>query len=555
MSAALGTPPPASAAAATSSVAPAAAAFSSLNSQSGSPAASASAAIAPGPDLIYTQRIPRKKSAFRDRVRVHVSGGRGGSGCSSYDTDPYGKGGPDGANGGRGGDVYLVSTDSLSSFALESFHLRAHNGHAGGSQLSKGRNGYSLKVPIPSGTIVSEILDSDPVRGEFRLRFLADLDRSGLEIKVASGGAGGLGNRAFRTQYRKQSRFSTVGNYGSAKWLYLELKCIADVGLVGFPNAGKSSLLAAISNATPLIANYPFTTLAPQIGVVEEGGVLAADHSSKAVDASSPAVSAAASSSSSAAATTDPASSASATERDPLGAPLSHAASRMSRIRVADLPGLISGAASHNRGLGHEFLKHIQRTRVLCYVLDISGADGRDPVSDFVALQQELHTFDPTLLARPAIILANKTDNLGAPGAFVRSKAEMQRKIDELSSVTSLPVLLTSCLRRTGLSPVVSRLFEMVGVQAQREAEDRMAGARELAERQRSMQEQLSEQQLRDAEQERRDQENEAAHAAKQASSSATAATATKPKKPKRLTKKQLAAAAALAAADANAQS
>lgn len=124
---------------------------------------------------------------------MHVAGGRGGSGCSSYDTDPYGKGGPDGANGGRGGDVYLVSTDSLSSFALESFHLRAHNGHAGGSQLSKGRNGYSLKVPIPSGSIVSEILDSDPVRGEFRLRFLADLDRSGLEIKVASGGAGGLG--------------------------------------------------------------------------------------------------------------------------------------------------------------------------------------------------------------------------------------------------------------------------------------------------------------------------------------------------------------------------
>lgn len=164
-----------------------------------------------------------------------MSGGRGGSGCSSYDTDPYGKGGPDGANGGRGGDVYLVSTEQLSSFTLESFHLRAHNGCSGGSQLSKGRNGYSLKVPIPAGSIVSEIIDTDPAKGEYTLRFLADMDRTGLEIKVASGGAGGLGNRAFKTKYRKQARFSTVGNYGTARWLHLELKCIADVGLVGFP--------------------------------------------------------------------------------------------------------------------------------------------------------------------------------------------------------------------------------------------------------------------------------------------------------------------------------
>ena len=133
--------------------------------------------------------------------------------------------------------MYLVSTEQLSAFQLESFHLRAHGGHSGGSQLSKGRNGYSLKVPIPAGTIVSEILDTDAARGEYRLKFLADMDREGLEIKVASGGAGGLGNRAFKTKYRKQARFSTVGNYGTAKWLYLELKCIADVGLVGYPKS------------------------------------------------------------------------------------------------------------------------------------------------------------------------------------------------------------------------------------------------------------------------------------------------------------------------------
>lgn len=178
-----------------------------------------------------------QKSAFRDRVRVHVQGGRGGTGCSSYDTDPYGKGGPDGANGGRGGDVYLVATEQLATFQMETFHLRGQNGRSGGSQLTKGRNGYSLKVPIPAGSIVSEVLATDGEKGEYTLRFMADMDREGLEVKVATGGAGGLGNRAFKTKYRKQARFSTVGRYGTAKWLHLELKCIADVGLVGYPKS------------------------------------------------------------------------------------------------------------------------------------------------------------------------------------------------------------------------------------------------------------------------------------------------------------------------------
>lgn len=168
---------------------------------------------------------------------MHVSGGRGGNGCSSYDTDPYGRGGPDGANGGRGGDVYLVSTSQLSVFGSDSFHLRGQKGHSGGSKLSKGRNGYSLKVPIPAGTVVSEILATDPTKAEYTLKFLADMDREGLELKVATGGIGGLGNRAFKTKYRKQARFSTVGRFGTARWLYLELKCIADVGLVGYPKS------------------------------------------------------------------------------------------------------------------------------------------------------------------------------------------------------------------------------------------------------------------------------------------------------------------------------
>lgn len=178
-----------------------------------------------------------QKSSFRDRVRLHVSGGRGGTGCSSYDRDPYGKGGPDGANGGRGGDVFLVASEALSMLGFDSFHLRAQNGQAGGSNRSKGRNGHSLHVPVPAGTVVSEILATDPSSGEYRLRFLADLDRHGLMLQVARGGSGGLGNRAFRTEYRKQARFSTVGRPGEARWLWLELKCIADVGLVGYPKS------------------------------------------------------------------------------------------------------------------------------------------------------------------------------------------------------------------------------------------------------------------------------------------------------------------------------
>jgi GTP-binding protein len=513
-------------------------------------------------DVVYTQKIPKKRSAFRDRIRIHVQGGRGGSGCSSYDTDPYGKGGPDGANGGRGGDVYLVATEQLSSFSLDSFHLRAHHGRSGGSGLNKGRNGLSMKVPIPAGVIVSEILATDASKGEYTLRFLADMDREGLEIKVASGGAGGLGNRAFKTKYRKNARFSTVGSYGTAKWLHLELKCIADVGLVGYPNAGKSSFLAAISNATPEIANYPFTTLTPQIGVVEEGGVLSVDHASGAPDAAS----------------TSAATAAEEATRDLLGQPLVHARSGMARIRVADLPGLIAGAATHNRGLGHEFLKHIQRTRVLCFVLDVSGNDARDPVSDFLSLQQELHAFDPSLLERPAIILANKIDNVGANSSGVagkiRTRAAMETKLDELAAVTPLPIFRVSCLRRHGLAPVLQALFERVAAsetaRADEQAQAVIEGAerdklirREMQQREQQFIDEQGEDEEMDGEEEHEEEEHsfddqstqrEPDHEAveeprEQATSSAQPSPVkTSPGKTKRMTKRQLRAAAQEAA-------
>lgn len=428
-----------------------------------------------------------------------MSGGRGGAGCSSYDTDPYGKGGPDGANGGRGGDVYLVSTDQLANFQMETFHLKGQNGRAGGSSLAKGQNGFSLKVPIPAGTVVSEILSTDPQRGEYKLKFLADMDRPGLEMKVATGGDGGLGNRAFKTQYRKQARFSTIGRVGTARWLHLELKCIADVGLVGYPkcvlqvtnkrcrqvvvhffllgrihiflsfsfsslpvllfflfffSAGKSSFLAAISNATPEIANYPFTTLHPQVGVVELGAFQEDGNDESSLP---------------------PSSSLDSNSAIPHATPLT--LSSMSRMTVADLPGLISGASRANKGLGHEFLKHIQRTKVLCYVLDISGNDDRCPIEDFRSLQQELQHFDSTLLRRQSIIIANKIDNTSK-----RKKSWMKSKLNELSQVTTLPIYVTSCLNRTGLSVVVQELGKMVEQQL---TDDREEGKRMIIEEKR----------------------------------------------------------------------
>lgn len=318
-------------------------------------------------------------------------------------------------------------------------------------------------------------------------------------------------------------------------------------------SAGKSSLLAAISNATPEIANYPFTTLAPQVGLVEEGGVLAPTHSARVADAgmSSPG--------------TAP------TARDPLGAPLSLGASAMRRMRVADLPGLISGAATANRGLGHEFLKHIQRTRVLCYVLDVSGNDGRDCVSDFLSLQQELHAFDPALLQRPALIVANKIDNVasGIAGSM-RSRAAMDAKLAELATVTTIPVLAASCLRRTGLAPVVDHLFRLVEESQLAEAEDTRQSVRDIAEKEKLMQTQreiqqreddfLLQQQDDEEQLQQQKQKQKRQPAAKQSAATASpaadvvekeeeSAVPSKPKKAKRLTKKQMAAAAAAAAA------
>lgn len=358
------------------------------------------------PDGVYTQNIPTKKGSFRDRARFLACGGDGGHGCSSMDTDPYGNGGPDGANGGKGGDVWLSATNALDSFTFQANHFQAEEGANGRSKYQRGENGRSLFIPVPAGTIVSEILETDLKSRKFTLKLLADLQQEGESIMVASGGQGGLGNKSFKSYARKGGRFSTLGEKGQRRWLWLELKSIADIGLIGYPNAGKSSLLARISNATPKIAPYPFTTLHPNVGIVNSF----------------------------------------------YGSTTPTGADEMSTLKVADLPGLVEGA-SQNRGLGLEFLKHVQRTRILLYVLDLPGTDGRDCTKDFQSLQYELGQYDPTLLTRPSLIFCNKTD--------LKQKLCVER-LSKLREMTNLPIITGSCKSGTNLTILVQTLFHMI---------------------------------------------------------------------------------------------
>ncbi|MCQ2377959.1 MAG: GTPase ObgE [Victivallaceae bacterium] len=284
---------------------------------------------------------------FADRVIISVKAGDGGNGCCSFHREKYvPKGGPDGGDGGNGGDVYLEAVANEQNLAALIYRtsFQAKNGPGGKGSNLHGRNAEAVVVPVPAGTVVT-----DAETGEF----LADLDTLGSRVLVAHGGRGGRGNARFVSSVNRVPRRWEPGAPGEAKRLQLELKTIADAGLVGFPNAGKSTLLAAISSAHPRIAPYPFTTLHPMVGVVEYDD--------------------------------------------------------FSRVTVADIPGLIEGAHA-NVGLGHSFLRHIERTKVLVYVLDTAGVDGRDPLDDLRQLRAELELYQPGLSKRPAIIVANKVD-------------------------------------------------------------------------------------------------------------------------------------------------
>ncbi|MGC4190852.1 MAG: GTPase ObgE [Thermomicrobiales bacterium] len=289
-----------------------------------------------------------------DEAKIFVKAGNGGNGSASFRREKYAPmGGPDGGDGGKGGDVVLRVVNNLTSLLPFQYvnHYEADNGNPGTSRRSYGKSGQDKIVKVPKGTVI--FLDET---GEQ----IADLLEAGEEFVVARGGKGGLGNVHFKSSTRQAPRIAELGEPGEQRWLRLELRLIADVGLVGLPNAGKSTLLSSSTRAKPKIADYPFTTLAPNLGVVEVGG--------KGGQA----------------------------------------------FVMADIPGLIEGAAE-GAGLGHEFLRHVRRTKVLIHVLDASGGlEGRDPLEDFRTINDELFSFDPAMREKPMVVALNKTDLLEA---------------------------------------------------------------------------------------------------------------------------------------------
>ena len=290
---------------------------------------------------------------FFDEAKIYVKGGDGGTGIVSFRREKYvPHGGPDGGDGGKGGDVIFLADDGQSTLQLFRYrkHFKAENGKSGEGARRRGANGENLVVKVPVGTIVREAETK---------RLIADLSYSGQELIVAQGGTGGLGNIHFSTSTRQAPRIAQRGKAGEEFWLHLELKLIADVGLVGYPNAGKSTLLSRISNAKPKVADYPFTTLVPNLGVVENYG---------------------------------------------------------ETFVVADIPGLIDGAHS-GAGLGHNFLKHIERTRLLVHLVDISQ---EDPLAAYRQINRELELYSPEFATKPQIVVANKIDT-----GLLEAKAEL----------------------------------------------------------------------------------------------------------------------------------
>lgn len=284
---------------------------------------------------------------FVDEATIQVSAGDGGNGCVSFRREKYiPKGGPDGGNGGDGGSVYLVADAGLNTLAdfRHERRFRATRGENGAGRQRTGRGGEDLEIRVPVGTIVSE---SDT--GEL----LGDLTRDGERLLVARGGRGGRGNETFKSSTNRAPRQATDGTPGEHRTLQLELKVLADVGLLGLPNAGKSTLIRAVSNATPRVADYPFTTLHPHLGVVSVGPTRS--------------------------------------------------------FVMADIPGLIEGAAE-GAGLGHRFLKHVARSGLLLHLVELAPPDGSDPATQVQAIEKELREFDPELLERPRWLVLTKSD-------------------------------------------------------------------------------------------------------------------------------------------------
>lgn len=326
---------------------------------------------------------------FADKVRIFIKSGNGGNGAVSFHTEKYvPNGGPDGGDGGKGGDVIFVASSSvntLSEFYYKK-HYRAQNGENGAGQNCYGKQGQDLKILVPIGTVV---------RDKETGRIMADMFVDGQTFVVMKGGEGGRGNRKFATSRRQAPAFSQHGVKTEEKEIELELKTIADVGLVGFPNVGKSTLLSVISAAKPKIANYHFTTLNPNLGVVnffEDSFV------------------------------------------------------------VADIPGLIEGAGS-GAGLGHEFLRHIERTRMLVHVLDMSGSEGRNPCEDFLQINKELEIYSKDLTKLKQIVVANKMDISDSE----ENLKEFKKRFGEEYEIFPL-----SAISKDGVKPLLVRIAQLL---------------------------------------------------------------------------------------------
>jgi len=343
---------------------------------------------------------------FVDEVDIHVEAGHGGRGCLAFRREKFvPRGGPSGGDGGHGGSVYIVASPHINTLINYRYHplSDAEPGQHGMGSNCTGAGGKDLELAVPIGTLVYEKIPATqnlehpehPENPGYKL--LADLSEEGQRVLVAKGGRGGMGNARFATATNRAPRKVQPGEPGEIKDLRLELKLLADVGLVGFPNAGKSTMIARISAARPKIADYPFTTLVPNLGVVR----ISADRS----------------------------------------------------FVVADVPGLIEGA-HRGQGLGHQFLRHLERTKVLVHLVDVSGATGRNPAEDLDTVRKELELFAPALAAKPQIVVANKMDTVDP------SNDDAVVALEKRASELGLPFLRVSGVSGQGVPELLEAMWK-----------------------------------------------------------------------------------------------
>lgn len=328
---------------------------------------------------------------FVDRVKIHVKGGNGGNGMVSFFRAKYiTHGGPDGGDGGRGGDVIFVGDESMGTLMDFRYKrmFKAGNGQDGGKRNCFGKDGESVVIKVPVGTVIREAESG---------KIMADIAKHGEEKILIHGGKGGKGNQHFATPTRQAPRYAEPGRVAKEYDVILELKLIADVGLIGFPNVGKSTLLSMVTNANPKIANYHFTTLAPNLGVVE--------------------------------------------------------GRYGDSFVLADIPGLVEGA-SEGVGLGHAFLRHVERTKVFIHVVDAAGVEGDDPVENVRKINQELEAYNPELMKRPQVIAANKTDIPGSEENVERLKEAYEKEGFEVFPI--------SAATNKGLDELLTKVAEIL---------------------------------------------------------------------------------------------